>query len=153
MPQAPHAALPAASPHLLPARTCKRTSPTGQEPEKDTRCPASTTTQGQAGSCQLPLSGNTAHKAQTHGVLPAAPFSLANLGGPSSLGLQAVPSWGRRETENGCYVAAACCNTTLPASHMGSQLFRNQASCFVMESDGVFLYPARHRNSNQVTPR
>lgn len=49
-----------------------------------------------------PLSGNTAHQGQTRGVLPAAPFSLANLGGPSSLGLRAVPSWGRKETEKGC---------------------------------------------------
>lgn len=56
-----------------PARTRKRTSPAGQEPEEDTRCPASTT-QGQAGSCQ-PRSQGTQHTKAKHAVsYPLPPF-------------------------------------------------------------------------------
>lgn len=59
---------------------------------------------------QAPQGRSTAlpgHPAQTRSVLPAAPSSLANLGGPSCLALQNLPWWGRKETENvvlhGCH--------------------------------------------------
>lgn len=91
------------APHLLQAGTRKHTSPRGARARKEHIIPRKHDNATQSRLPPAPAHRNTAlpgHQAQTRNVLPAAPSSLANLGGPSSLGLQDLPSWGRKETEN-----------------------------------------------------
>lgn len=155
--QASHAALPATSPSPPASRNTQTHFTKGGKSQQRThsspqarQCNAK---QAPASSCSQGTQHSTARTPSPNTQCPTrCPLFPGKPGGPILPGTPGSPFMGKkRDRERVCYMAVAYCNITQQTSNKRSQLFRNQAGCLVTESDGVFLYRAHHRNSNQVT--